>query len=885
MKMQKVLLALLIFLSILYSCDLTKEEPRSYTLSFNGNGGEGSMKPISMQEGSSSVLKPSQFIKAGYTFTNWNTDVNGNGVTIQDEASYKMGSNNVTLYAQWKLNPSSIITFNANGGEGNMPNQEVTQGLKTNINPNLFSKTNFFFKEWNTDINGNGLSYSDCESLIIGTTNIILYAQWSNNPTYIISFNGNGATSGTMANQTLQENTSALLNANEFARVEYVFNGWNTDINGNGASYADRSSFTIGSSDIELFAQWIHTPGKTITFNPNGGSGVMDTQKIVTGETAALIPNTFTKPGYIFAGWGPSNGISGRYKDKANYTMGYRDVTLNANWIEFRPFKTKWSVTNNKLKFPIDRSIDHYFYIDWGDGNTELITNSNGYYGSAEHTYTTNGEYIVTVSGLIHSFGYERYLKSDPAFGELLDVLEWGTVKLRDGGYQFADCKKLPGFSATDTLDLSNLTNISGMFFGATIFNGDITGWNTTNITDMSWMFYNALQFNRDISGWITINVKDMSYMFYSAATFNKPLISWNTSSVKNMRSMFEGATAFNQPLTGWITTNVLDMSYMFSKATNFNSDITGWNTGKVTDMYNMFNKAVNFNQNISDWNTISVENMRGMFLDASAFACNISNWNTSSVTDMSWMFLNAVLFNSNISGWVTTNVKDMSYMFSGAKTFNQNISGWDTINVINMKLMFADAIAFNQNLVWNTISVTNMESMFRNANLFNGDISNWQTGNVINMGRMFEGATAFNKDISRWNTGNVTDMSRMFYEAQSFNQDLSAWITSSVLDMSNMFGYASAFNSNISSWVTTNVTSMNSMFSHAINFNQDLSSWDVSNADYIYCMFDSASSFNCGGIDISTWNWTIKYNVSMLSMFYGTPLAGAEPTWYVPYM
>ena len=40
------------------------------------------------------------------------------------------------------------------------------------------------------------------------------------------------------------------------------------------------------------------------------------------------------------------------------------------------------------------------------------------------------------------------------------------------------------------------------MFFGATSFNGDISGWNTESVDNMEQMFCGALNFNRDISGW-----------------------------------------------------------------------------------------------------------------------------------------------------------------------------------------------------------------------------------------------------------------------------------------------------------------------------------------------------------------------------------------------
>ena len=44
---------------------------------------------------------------------------------------------------------------------------------------------------------------------------------------------------------------------------------------------------------------------------------------------------------------------------------------------------------------------------------------------------------------------------------------------------------------------------------------GDISEWNVSNVTDMSWMFYYCKKFNQDLSGWDVSNVTNRLGIFY----------------------------------------------------------------------------------------------------------------------------------------------------------------------------------------------------------------------------------------------------------------------------------------------------------------------------------------------------------------------------------
>jgi uncharacterized repeat protein (TIGR02543 family) len=68
-----------------------------------------------------------------------------------------------------------------------------------------------------------------------------------------VTFDGNGATSGSMATQTGID--PANLTRNNFTRNGYTFAGWNTAADGSGISYANGVNYDF-ATDLELFAQW-----------------------------------------------------------------------------------------------------------------------------------------------------------------------------------------------------------------------------------------------------------------------------------------------------------------------------------------------------------------------------------------------------------------------------------------------------------------------------------------------------------------------------------------------------------------------------------------------------------------------------------------------------
>jgi surface protein len=177
----------------------------------------------------------------------------------------------------------------------------------------------------------------------------------------------------------------------------------------------------------------------------------------------------------------------------------------------------------------------------------------------------------------------------------------WNTNRVTDMSNMFDSARAFN--QPIGSWNTASVTSMNSMFRGAVVFNQPINSWKTGAVNTMNGMFRAASSFNQNISFdtyygyWNTSNVTDMSFMFSGATVFNGA-IGWITSKVTNMREMFLNASSFNQyigrqpisfstPTELWNTGQVTDMSAMFYNAINFNSYIGNWNTPNLNSFAN----------------------------------------------------------------------------------------------------------------------------------------------------------------------------------------------------------------------------------------------------------------------------------------------------------
>lgn len=248
---------------ILYAC----WEINAYSIRFDGNGADaGSMENQTMIYGTAAELQANAYTRTGYQFAGWNTESDGSGTSYTDRQRVinLIGGHQsiITLYARWTP-VSTTIHFDGNGADsGKMGDVLMYYENARNLPENKYGKTGYYFTGWNTKPDGSGTVYCDGDLYLNlnpdDKAEITLYAQWTGK-TYQIRFDGNGADSGSMENQSMIYGTPAALSRNQYGKTGYQFESWNTAADGTGTSFADGevvNSLTV-EDEITLYACWV----------------------------------------------------------------------------------------------------------------------------------------------------------------------------------------------------------------------------------------------------------------------------------------------------------------------------------------------------------------------------------------------------------------------------------------------------------------------------------------------------------------------------------------------------------------------------------------------------------------------------------------------------
>ena len=156
-----------------YERTVTPPAPTEFIVTFDANGGTGSMEPVTVEEGSRYVLPACGFIPpVNMQFSGW--ALSADGSMIADGAI--MVTSNITLYAIWEPVPVNefVVFFDGNGGTPAVSSM-TTIGHRLAFLPGAFRSGSYRFDGWYTERNGGELITTST----VFAANTIVYAHWT----------------------------------------------------------------------------------------------------------------------------------------------------------------------------------------------------------------------------------------------------------------------------------------------------------------------------------------------------------------------------------------------------------------------------------------------------------------------------------------------------------------------------------------------------------------------------------------------------------------------------------------------------------------------------------------------------------------------------------
>jgi|GEM_PF-1298775 len=369
---------------------------------------------------------------------------------------------------------ASTITFDANGGSGDIASETEPYDTSVTLTLNSFTYTGYSFNDWNSEANGSGTNFTNGE-LVKFSGSATLYAQWTvGSATSTVVFNANGG-SGTMTSEI--ESVATALTLNTFTRTGYTFSGWNTTASGSGTSYANGAPYPFTAS-VTLYARWTATSPTgpfTGTASSNWSGYVLPTSApvtLVSGEwtvptlNCANTPNGNTGTWVGTGGDGANSGallqtgvneecVNGAqenfgfweiYPATPNHSESYSDFPVNAGdtMIATTGYVSNQWVT---LLEDVNTGLSGVFVAG---GEWEVVTTSSG---------TVVGGVQGNASGYAYSGGYSaEWIQEDvtnATTGSLFPIPDYGSVT-------FTELKILPSGNSLPNSDAWEIQNSSG---------------------------------------------------------------------------------------------------------------------------------------------------------------------------------------------------------------------------------------------------------------------------------------------------------------------------------------------------------------------------------------------------------------------------------------
>lgn len=269
------------------------------SVNFDANGGTGSMQSEIIDKDSEYELPNCEFEPpAEKVFDKWSVSIGGSAPEGKNPGDKITTSGNVAVKAEWKDKPAPPtpkykITFDADGGEGEMPEAEGEENDDYILPACAFgAPEGKEFDKWSVTVGGAAPVDKIPGDSVKVTGNVTVKAVWKNKPipSVDVTFDANGG-SGEMLNETVTKNSKYTLPSCEFtAPSGSEFLKWEVKVGAAVPVFKMPGDRIAASDSISVKAVW----SKKITAKFNSGNeeinGKLPENIVVTGSEEIFLP-------------------------------------------------------------------------------------------------------------------------------------------------------------------------------------------------------------------------------------------------------------------------------------------------------------------------------------------------------------------------------------------------------------------------------------------------------------------------------------------------------------------------------------------------------------------------------------------------------------------
>lgn len=292
------------------------------------------------------VEEPEDSLIPGYTINGWYENQEQTGAKWDFNTALNTDK---VLWAKATANQYTV-TYDPNGGSGNMADQKFTYDTAQSLSPNTFIRAGKGFIGWSrTGGETNTAEFTDGQQVsnLTQGQNVTLYAVWAD----LAKVEYRDMDNNLIYTETLTQGQNA--EAPSPVKTGYTMDGWYTS-----QDLARKWDFTTSvTADTVLWGKW-NANQYTVAYDPNGGSGTMTDQVFTYDVPQNLEINTFTNGDKVFAGWSrtvrDANPVEFADGAEVKNLAESGRVTLYAVWAEkppAKPVKVEYHDTGNNLLY------------------------------------------------------------------------------------------------------------------------------------------------------------------------------------------------------------------------------------------------------------------------------------------------------------------------------------------------------------------------------------------------------------------------------------------------------------------------------------------------------------------------------------------------------